>query len=298
MPRRARKVVLIAGIISLFVHILSLVKISHYRDASNIAFSPPIKLKFADPNALAKAEQKPEPKSKRMLEAPLAKTKPPEDSKFLSSEDHATKVETKTKTRSSQKALDPGLQAFKPQDATKPKPSSAAPEPKSSDKPMLAQKLGNLSFSSLPKRKPRTKYEALLPNSEEEMLSQIAAGYQDLVDEDVRTGERIDMNTTSYRFIGYFTLFRKQIELVWVYPTEAVQRGIQGEVQLEIIIEKSGSVSKIKIIKSSGFNILDTAMVDTIKQAAPFPPLPRAMKRDRLVVTGAFRYILTNYAGG
>ena len=166
-----------------------------------------------------------------------------------------------------------------------------------SEKPLLSKQSGNLSFNA-PKKKPRNMYESLLPNSEEEMLSQIAAGYQDMVDDDVRVGERIDMNTTSYRFIGYFTLFRKQIELVWIYPTDAVQRGIQGEVQLEIIIEKTGNVSKVKILKSSGFSILDTAMVDTIRQAAPFPPLPDAMKKERLVVTGAFRYILTNYAGG
>ena len=140
---------------------------------------------------------------------------------------------------------------------------------------------------------PRNAYEKLLPDRSYDVFNKPNGGYMEHVDAEAAEGDRIDMNTSSFKFISYFTGLRKQIELVWIYPADAAQRGLQGIVQLEMIIEKNGRVSKVRVIESSGYVSLDDSMVETIKLASPFAPLPKAWGKERLVITGSFHYILS-----
>jgi protein TonB len=135
----------------------------------------------------------------------------------------------------------------------------------------------------------------MLPSKMQDLAGQVDAGYQDYVDDKVDEGDRIDINTTEYRYIGYFTSMRKSIELVWIYPDDAVRRGMQGETVLEFAIDKTGRVSRIRIVKSSGYEILDKNMVATLRMASPFSPLPVGWKKSRIIVTGSFRYVLSAY---
>ncbi len=91
---------------------------------------------------------------------------------------------------------------------------------------------------------------------------------------------------------------RKAIELVWNYPSEAAQRGMEGEVTVEFVIAKSGSVSRIKVLKSSGYKILDDAIVEALRLASPFAPLPDGFGKQKMLITGSFRYILSPYVAG
>jgi protein TonB len=124
----------------------------------------------------------------------------------------------------------------------------------------------------------------------------VTGGHQDNIDDDsIAIGDKIDINTTEYRYLGYFTSMRKSIELVWVYPSEAASRGLHGNVNLEFTIQKNGSVSNIKVVQSSGFKILDDAVIEAIRLASPFAPLPASFDQERKVVTGTFRYVLTSF---
>jgi protein TonB len=151
---------------------------------------------------------------------------------------------------------------------------------------------GTLSIGAR-KTKPRTNYEKLLPDKTDDVFNKTGGGYVEPLDASIPASDHIDMNTTSFRYISYFTGLRKQIEMVWIYPAEAVQRGLQGAVQLEMVIEKDGKVSKVRIVQSSGYSTLDENMMKTIKLASPFAPLPKNWGKQRLVVTGSFHYILT-----
>lgn len=118
------------------------------------------------------------------------------------------------------------------------------------------------------------------------------------LDERIAEGDRIDLNTTNYKYISYFIGVRKAIELTWVYPSAAVRSGLQGEVRLEFKIEKDGRMTKIRILNSSGYEVLDNAIVEAIRLAAPFAPLPKSMAKNDLVVTATFRYVLYARASG
>ncbi len=64
---------------------------------------------------------------------------------------------------------------------------------------------------------------------------------------------------------------RDAIEKAIIYPPIARKRGIEGTVTAEFTINNKGYPENIKIVYSSGFNILDSAAKNTIVKAAPFP---------------------------
>ena len=58
------------------------------------------------------------------------------------------------------------------------------------------------------------------------------------------------------------------------YPDAARRMGWQGKVLLSFIITAEGSVRAFRVIKSSGFTILDKSAIETVRDAAPFPHPP------------------------
>jgi protein TonB len=70
---------------------------------------------------------------------------------------------------------------------------------------------------------------------------------------------------------GIMEKIRKSIERVKIYPMLARKRGIEGTVHVGFRITPLGEPRGIKIIKGSGFRILDQATMDIVERAAPFP---------------------------
>jgi len=63
---------------------------------------------------------------------------------------------------------------------------------------------------------------------------------------------------------------RAAIEKALIYPQLAKKRGLEGTAIAEFTINKKGNPENIRIIKSTGYSILDTAAKDTVIRAAPF----------------------------
>ena len=55
------------------------------------------------------------------------------------------------------------------------------------------------------------------------------------------------------------------------YPKIALKRGYEGILKLKILISKNGEVSDIKVIKSSGYTILDKSGIDAAKNSRFYP---------------------------
>ena len=60
------------------------------------------------------------------------------------------------------------------------------------------------------------------------------------------------------------------------YPKIALKRGYEGILKLKILISKNGEVSDIKVIKSSGYTILDKSGIDAAKMSRFYP-----LKKER-----------------
>ncbi len=58
------------------------------------------------------------------------------------------------------------------------------------------------------------------------------------------------------------------------YPHAAKKMSWQGKVVLSFIITAKGTVGELKVIKSSGFPILDKNAMETVRNTAPFPKPP------------------------
>lgn len=327
MDRTPHKIILFRGLprqsaywlgaaltVSLLMHLMSLVSLSRVNSnplAANLARTNSEKVPVRIIKKPRKAETGKE--SQKLLETQLNPTEPPKQSSRLGAQDHATQKQTKVseltprpkaadpgqmgEVKSSQRISKPSVRPLEQEQGKneKQRPNSKISEQKS-QKRVLVSPDGLVSIPRPGENHPRNLYEALIPKSRE-LAKQVQAGYQDYVADEAEVGERIDFNTTNFRYLGYFTSVRKAFELVWTYPSEAVRRGLQGEVKLEFTIQKDGAVNRIRVLDSSGHKILDDAVIEAIKLASPFAPLPKGMNKDRLTIVGSFRYVLTNYAG-
>ncbi len=282
LPRYGRKFLLSAAVISLLIHIFSILSSFgslSLSDSKNDESSKVVKIH------LSPIKSADELLGKKILETPMAETKPPKTAEFMGAQDHATDRETKLAKKhiTDDKNLDAGVKGKQMVEEA----SKSIPTPR-----QMISGPGTLAIPGSVS-KPRNNYERLLPNKEVDAFGSPTAGHAEYVDADIPEGDRIDMNTTSFKYISYFTSLRKSIEMVWIYPRPAIERGLQGEVQLELVIEKDGKVSRVRVLNSSGYSILDDNMLKTIKLASPFAPLPKGWKKERILVTGAFHYILS-----
>ena len=99
------------------------------------------------------------------------------------------------------------------------------------------------------------------------------------------------LNAPEVQFISYFASIKRKIELVWQYPYEAAAAGIQGELTIDFVIARSGTVISIELVRSSGSKILDDEAIRSIRMAAPFDPIPAQYKIASLQIRGRFVYV-------
>lgn len=295
LPSFDRRIIWGALLVSLLIHFLSWIGTGFMERRRPLLPAPPVKFRemTAEEKKLMDRLKNESALAKQVIETPLIPTEAPKKPSVFGAQDHATERETKIapKRISNTKGLDASNQTPQPRS----QPKSAGETAAAKAKPQVFTGPGTMVFGDR-KTKPRNGYEKLLPDTSSDVFSKPNGGYMEHVSADVAEGDRIDMNTTSFRYISYFTGLRKQIEMVWIYPVEAIQRGLQGAVQLEMTIEKDGRVSKVRVLQSSGYASLDDNMLKTIKIASPFAPLPKGWGKERLVITGSFHYVLS-YAG-
>ncbi len=102
----------------------------------------------------------------------------------------------------------------------------------------------------------------------------------------------ISISTQSIKYASYLEHIKNKIQNVWVYPIEAARTGQQGKLLVLFSIDKSGDLVRLKLIRSSGYPLLDNAALEAIRDASPFPPLPRRFHLDVLNIYATFEYEL------
>ena len=108
--------------------------------------------------------------------------------------------------------------------------------------------------------------------------------------ENIDDGEAVSIDTTEVKYASYFARIKHQIERVWIYPTEAAQRGISGDLTLTFRISKDGNLLGVRLVDRSGYEILDVAALKAVKEAAPFYPFPTTIQREKLSIQANFVY--------
>jgi periplasmic protein TonB len=103
-------------------------------------------------------------------------------------------------------------------------------------------------------------------------------------------GEPIPLDTPDQKYQDYMRKVRDKIRANWMYPREAGERNIEGELLIEFHIAKDGRLEYIELRRTSGTDILDFYAMNAIKLASPFPPVPDAIAKEMLAIHGQFRY--------
>ena len=80
----------------------------------------------------------------------------------------------------------------------------------------------------------------------------------------------------------YFNVIRRKIAEAKRYPTEAANEGSQGTAVVGFDLHRDGTVSNVRVLKSSLSGILDLEAQKTIQRAAPFPEVPARLRGEPL----------------
>jgi periplasmic protein TonB len=100
----------------------------------------------------------------------------------------------------------------------------------------------------------------------------------------------ISLNSKDPVYVTYFTKIKQLIESQWEYPELALRYGLQGRLSLEFTIGASGQLERLRLVRSSGSQLLDEEALRAIKAAAPFPPIPPWIKPNPLSISAAMEY--------
>lgn len=80
----------------------------------------------------------------------------------------------------------------------------------------------------------------------------------------------------------YLAAWRREVERVGNlnYPEAARARKLYGSLRLLVAIAADGSLRDVRVLESSGHAVLDAAALNIVRLAAPYAPLPPAMRRE------------------
>jgi protein TonB len=102
----------------------------------------------------------------------------------------------------------------------------------------------------------------------------------------------ITFQVDNMKYYGYLAKLKETIQGKWEYPLIEQHRGNYGDLILEFTINKDGTLFVVRLIRTSGHRSLDDAAIDSIKNSAPFWPLPDDWHAKTFTIKGHFVYIL------
>jgi len=262
---------------------------------------PPIQVKIANPE-----KPKKEPEKGTIIDAPKPeKIEKPRSSKLLASHDsraHSNLEKSEDLTYQQKKTIVP-----KPSGVPQVSKKSLLPPQKKAPKPIAKQKT-KINRQSFPLSDRGTFVPQAKEKQQVESQSNLSSGTQgtlSLLDgfdpnkyaslntespDESYDDEDVSLDTTETQYASYFARIKHQIERVWMYPSQAAQRGISGKVTLRFKISREGNLISTRVVDKSGHKILDFAAIKAVKEAAPFYPFPLNIKKDKLSILATFIY--------
>lgn len=105
-----------------------------------------------------------------------------------------------------------------------------------------------------------------------------------------RASGPVSLNTKDPIYVSYFNKIKQSIELQWEYPEVALRYGLQGRLSLEFAIASNGQLERLRILRSSGSQVLDDEALRAIKAASPFPPVPPWINSNPLSISASMEY--------
>lgn len=108
------------------------------------------------------------------------------------------------------------------------------------------------------------------------------------------TEDTISLDTSDKRYVSYAGLIKSALLNHWEYPVKARENLIEGKLLILFTLNRAGHLQDVRIMKSSGYAILDNEALKAVRSSAPFAPFPPSVTVARLHVKARFAYRLTS----
>ena len=97
----------------------------------------------------------------------------------------------------------------------------------------------------------------------------------------------ITANTREHLYASYMRAWVAKVERVgnMNYPELARQRNLEGSLVLGVDVLADGSIERVQVLRSSGYDLLDEAAVRIVRLAAPYAELPPDVREETDVLT-------------
>jgi protein TonB len=105
----------------------------------------------------------------------------------------------------------------------------------------------------------------------------------------------VSASTREFRYASYLGAWARKVERIGNlnYPQAARDQRMFGSLVLHVAVRSDGSVEQIRVVRSSGYDLLDEAAVRIVKLAAPYAPFPPdiAAETDVLDIVRTWQFL-------
>lgn len=97
----------------------------------------------------------------------------------------------------------------------------------------------------------------------------------------------ITANTREHLYASYMRAWVAKVERVgnMNYPEQARRRNLEGSLVLSVDVLPDGSIERVQVLRSSGYDLLDEAAVRIVRLAAPYAELPSDVREETDILT-------------
>ncbi|HSG88350.1 MAG TPA: energy transducer TonB [Pseudomonadales bacterium] len=242
------------------------------------------------------------PQAMRSLEVTLAQFRsetPPDDADFLAQADQQGSGSL-DEVRELTTDRDAPLQDTRVTDARVPAPMPAAREPQPAPR-LAADRPADATVTDAGRPAPSTEareFDSARVLQQALDLASLDARRANEVQVDAK-GRRIrrltSVSTRTAVEAAYLQSWRRKVETIGNlnYPAEARRMNLEGDLQVLVEIDAAGTLLNVRILESSGSDVLDQSALRIVRLAAPFLPFPDDLKTEidvlHIVRTWQFR---------
>lgn len=115
------------------------------------------------------------------------------------------------------------------------------------------------------------------------------------IERDEKKNKTFAFDTSEYKFLIYNQRLKERIESIWVYPRNAAERGIYGDLMIRFTITKNGQLGAVELVRTSGHKDLDDAAIKALRDGTPYWPLPEEWGMEAYTIEGHFVYTIYGY---
>jgi len=105
----------------------------------------------------------------------------------------------------------------------------------------------------------------------------------------------VSASTREYRYASYLGAWARKVERIGNvnYPQAAKDQHLYGNLILSVAVRADGSVEQVRVVRSSGYPLLDQAAIRIVELAAPYSPFPPdiAAETDVLDIVRTWQFL-------